>query len=403
MSQRWSRLLVIICVCVAWGIISTHPIWKYLSHAKAAAVTAVGLSLIVLGIVWLDRINRRPRQIGIGWFLALFLVLTAAFAVIYPKSLKLPVNARSDREDALRVELIAVQQHQNPFEARTFQRNPPSPLPGAMLLAAPFFAIGQIAWQNFLWYALFFVFCIRFFRYRATALFFLTVFLLMAPANLSDFTSGGDYLTNFFYVAIALSLFAVSLDRPFYFSLLAAIFLGISLSSRGVYVYALIPLLAYTLQRTSRSRALGLFAVILFASAAVTLSILAPHPVTRLLVELNQTSAGKLHFIPGALHPRFTLPLLAAMLAGIAFFVRVDLARIFLFLSATNFVMLAPFVLTFAAHGMPQRLSFLAICGLPFVLWALARYEQTPSTGVPQNDIVRVRSLKPDAQTIPAT
>jgi hypothetical protein len=328
-------------------------------------------------MVWLDRLNRRPHQIGTGWFLALFLLLTTAFTVIYPKSLKQPLNARSDREDALRVELTAVLHHQNPFEARTFLRNPPTPLPGAMLLAAPFFAIGHIAWQNFLWYMLFFLFSIRFFRYRATALFFLTIFLLLSPADLSDFTSGGDYLTNFFYVAIALSLFVVSLDRSLHLSILAALFLGVTLSSRAVYVFALIPLLAYLVQRTSRSRALGLFTVILFASAVVTLPILAPHPVTKLLQELNQTSAGKLHFIPDALRPRWTLPLFAAMLASIAFFVRVDLPRLFLFLSAANFVMLAPFVLTFAAHGLWQRLSYLAVCCLPFVLWALARYEHT--------------------------
>jgi Cytochrome b(C-terminal)/b6/petD len=392
MRQRWSRLLLILCVCLAWALISSHPIWRYLSHAKAAAVTAVGLSSIALGVVWLDRLNRRPHQIGIGWFLALFLVLTTAFAVVYPKSLKQPVNGRSDREDALRVELIAVRHHQNPFEARTFLHNPPTPLPGAMLLAAPFFAIGHIAWQNFLWYGLFFLFAIRFFRYRATALFFLTLFLLLSPANLSDFTSGGDYLTNFFYVAIGLSLFVVCLDRPFYLSLLAALFLGVTLSSRAVYVLALIPLLAYTVQRTSRARALGLFTVILFALAVVTLGMLGPHPVAKLLEELNQTSAGKLHLIPGALCPRWTLPLFAAMLASIAFFVRVDLPRLFLFLSAANFVMLAPFVFTFAAHGLWQRLSYLAVFCLPFVLWALARYEHTSSaTLTPMRPALRSR------------
>jgi hypothetical protein len=357
--------------------ISAHPIWGYLSHAKAAAVTAVGISSIALGIVWLDRLNRRPHQIGIGWFLILFLLLTTAFAVLYPKSLKQPLNARSDREDALRVELTAVMHHQNPFEASTFLRNPPTPLPGAMLLAAPFFAIGHIAWQNFLWYALFFLFTISFFRYRATALFFLTIFLLLSPTNLSDFTSGGDYLTNFFYVVIALALFVACLDRPSYLSLPAALFLGVALSSRAVYVLALIPLLAYTVQRTSRSRALGLFTVVLLASVAVTLPVLAPHPITKLLQELNQTSVGKLRFIPAALHPQWTLPLLAVMVAGIAFFVRVDLPRLFLLLSATNFVILAPFIFTFAAHGLWQRLSYLAACFLPFVLWALARYEDS--------------------------
>ena len=84
-----------------------------------------------------------------------------------------------------------------------------------MLLAAPFFAVQHIAWQNILWLALFFVFTIRFFRYRATALLFLALFLLFAPANLYDFVSGGDYQTNFFYVAIAVALLAQLASTPF--------------------------------------------------------------------------------------------------------------------------------------------------------------------------------------------
>ena len=156
-----------------------------------------------------------------------------------------------------------------------------------MLLTAPFFALGYIAWQNFLWLALFFVFTIRFFRNRATALFFLAVFLLLAPPNLSDFTSGGDYLTNFFYLAIAVALFIRSLLRAFYACIPAALFLGVTLSSRIIYAVILIPLLALTLQRTSRSRTIALFIIVLIAAAAVTLPIFSPHPFTHLLQQLG--------------------------------------------------------------------------------------------------------------------
>src|SRR6202012_4209177 len=177
-----------------------------------------------------------------------------------------------------------------------------------------FFALGHIAWQNFLWYALFFVFAICFFRYRATALFFLAVSLLLAPPNLSDFTSGGDYLTNFFYVAIAVALFIGTLDRPLYASIPAALFLGDTLSSRIIYAVILIPLLALTLQRTSRSRTTALFVIVLLTAAAVPLPIFAPHPFTHLLQQLGQ-NATKLRYIPSTLHPRWTLPLLAMIVA----------------------------------------------------------------------------------------
>lgn len=345
------------------------------------------LLAIALGMYGLDRLNQRPRQISTGWFPLLFLVLGATFVVLYPISLKHTLNVGSDREDALRIELSAIRNHQYPYGARTFLGNPPTPLPGAMLLAAAFFTLGHIAWQNFLWLALFFFFTILFFRYRATAFFFLAVFLLFALGNLSDFTSGSDYLTNFFYLAIAIAVFIRSLARSFCASIPAALFLGVTLSSRTIYAVVLISLLALTLQRTSRLRTAVLFVTVLIAAAAVTLPLFAPHPFTHLLQQLDQHSV-KLRYIPGALHPQWTLPLFAVVVACIAFFVRMDLPRLFLTFSAASFIMLAPFVATFALHSEKLRYLFfyLSVCTLSFSLWALSRYEPVSGNITPLLD-----------------
>ena len=203
------------------------------------------------------------------------------------------------------------------------------------------------------------------------------MFLLFAPANLYDFVSGGDYQTNFFYVAIAVALLAQSLNRstPSYLS--AALFLGIVLSSRGIYILILPPLAAFALQRTSRSRFLISFAVVLAAAAAVTLPVFTPHPLVRLAQELHQASVGKLHFIPAELHPQWTLLLAGVMASIAAFYVRMDLSRVFLVFSVASFVMIAPFAAAFAMHGLPQRLAYLSVCSMAFSLWALSRYEAT--------------------------
>jgi hypothetical protein len=371
--KRW----LIVGVCVGWAIISVHPIWKYLSHAEASAALLLGLMVIALGMRWVDRLNRGRRQISFGWFVILFLVVVAAFAVLYPISLRHTLNSGSDREDALRVELSAVVHHSYPYDARTFLGNPPSPLPGAMVLAAPFFAVGHVAWQNLFWLALFFVFAVRFFDYRATALLFLTVFVLWAPANLSDLTSGGDYVTNFLYFSIAVALFVRSLGCSYYLCIPAVLFLGVTLSSRVVYGFALIPLLALTLQRTSRLRAVVLFVAVLTGAAAVTLPILAPDCLTHFVGLVHQNST-KLRYIPGAVHPEWTLPLLAVIASSTAFFVRMDLPRFFLIFSIASFVVLAPSAVTLALSSERSRyvLSYLAICVLSFCLWALSRYER---------------------------
>ena len=371
------RFLLALGVVCAWVVISIHPIWKYLPHSIAAAATLLSVFLQASGIYWLDQLNRTRREISTGWFLLLLVALSIAFSVLYPRTLRQPLSARSDRRMPCGSSFTAVRQHNYPYDARTFLRNPPTPLPGAMLLAAPFFAVQHIAWQSILWLALFFVFTIRFFRYRATALLFLALFLLFAPANLYDFVSGGDYQTNFFYVAIAVALLAQSLDRstPSYLS--AALFLGIVLSSRGIYVLIFPPLAAFALQRTSRSRFLISFAVVLAAAAAVTLPVFTPHPLVRLAQELHQASVGKLHFIPAELHPQWTLLLAGVMASIAAFYVRMDLSRVFLVFSVASFVMLAPFAAAFAMHGLPQRLAYLSVCSMAFSLWALSRYEAT--------------------------
>jgi hypothetical protein len=378
MSEVGRRTLFVLGICAAWALTSVTPLLKYLSPPKAMAALALGLLSIVTGMSCLIRLNRRPRQIGIGWLLLLFFALTTAFAILYPISLKHSLNIGSDREDALRIELLAVRHHQYPYDARTFLGNPPTPLPGAMLLAAPFFALGHIAWQNFLWLACFFFFAIHFFRYRATALFYLAVFLLFAPGHLSDFTSGGDYLINFFYIAIAVALFNLSLDHSLYASIPAALFLGVALSSRILYAVILIPLLSLTLQRISRLRAAVLFFVVLLAACAVTLPVLSPHPLSRLLLQLQQ-NAIKLRYIPSAVHPQWILPSLAIVVASIAFFVCMDLPRLFLIFSAATSVMLAPFVVTFALHSDKLRYAFfyLSVSTLSFSIWALSRYEHS--------------------------
>ena len=389
MTASARRTLLIVSICVAWALTSATPILKYLTPAKAVAAIVLGLLSIILGMYCLDRLIRRHRQISISWFVLLFLLLTAAFAVLYPLSLKHTLNNGSDREDALRIELNAVHHHQYPYDARTFLGNPPTPLPGAMLLAAPFFALGHIAWQNFFWLALFFFFTLHFFRYRTTALFFLATFLAFSPGNLSDFTSGGDYLTNFFYLAIAVSLFTQSLDRSYSLCIPAALFLGVTLSSRIIYAIILIPLLAWMLQRTSRLRTVILFSAILSAAVAVTIPIFPPHPFTHLLQQLEQNSV-KLRYIPGELHPQWTLPLLATLVSCIAFRVRMDLPRLFLIFSISSFIMLVPFVATFALTSQILWYAFfyLSTSTLPFSLWALSRYEQlSPATPNAANSI----------------
>lgn len=376
MTQLTQHRLLTAGICASWAAISVAPILKYFSHTLAGVSIVLGIISIAIGVRWLEWHNRSRPQISSLWLGAVFVLLAAAFIILYPISLKHVLNIGSDREDALRIELTAIRNHEYPYAARTFLGNPPTPLPGSMLLAAPFWWIGHIAWQNFFWLFLFILFLLQFFHYRATGALFVTVFVLLSPGTLSDFTSGGDYLTNYYYVAIALVLFVASLERPFLIRILAALFLGLTLSSRIIYWFALIPLMALALQRTSRSRSWVMFITTLGAAAAITLPVFGSHPFQGLMQQLSQ-NAVKLRYIPSILHAELTLPLLAVSICCASFFIRMNLPRLFLILSSANLIVLAPFVATFALHSAKLGYSFfyLSVCSLSFSLWALTQFE----------------------------
>ena len=393
MRKGGTRFFLIVGVCIAWSLYSLAPIWKYLSYTRAAIATLVALSSIGIGMHLLARFNRRRLQIGLGWFILVYLVFVAAFAVLYPLSLKRTLNQRSDREDALRIELVAIRHHKYPYDARTFLGNPPTPLPGALLLATPFFLVKHIAWQNFLWIAAFFYFAIRFFRFRSTALFFVLIFLLLSPSSLSDLTSGGDYLTNFFYISIAAGFLVHSLDKSLHQAVSAASFVGLTLSSRSLYLVILIPLFALLLGRTTRTRVVLLFGVILATATALTLPVFTPHLITHLHSHISQ-NAGKLLYMPTAIHAERTLPALALLVSCLSFFIKMDIRRLFLIFSGCSAVVLVPPVLAkgIHMHKLPYECSYLSISALSFCLWALSRYEDSSSPALTsgQNNLVTI-------------
>ncbi len=170
-AYRVGRLVLLVTtVVLCWLACTVAQVEKYLSLPRAAAVCALGCAGIVTLLLLLRRCYHRRQDVRLWSLAVVFGLLVLSFAVLYPKSQKHLSGKGSDREDALRVELVAVTHHQYPYDARTYLNHPPSPLPGAMWLAFPFFLAGRIALQNLLWTALFFIFLTHFFRRRVTAL-----------------------------------------------------------------------------------------------------------------------------------------------------------------------------------------------------------------------------------------
>jgi hypothetical protein len=377
------RLLTAGIVC-AWALASARELAKFLPLPLAALALAAGAAAVALALLGLRRLLRSGRDLSPLWLAALFLVLVAAFAVLYPVAQQhIRPGQGSDREDALRVELAAALHHQDPYAARTFLHNRPTPLPGAFWLALPFYLLGHVAWQNLFWTAMFLLFAARFFRRRATALCLLTVFLLCAPTCLEELVTGGDYLTNCFYVLIAAALLLAGMRRSLPAGLAAGAFLGATLCSRACFPLLLIPLLALALQQFPRRRVLAAFAAVLASAAAVTLPWFQPHPLSQLRGQLA-LSAAKLAGLPPAMHASVLLPALALAIGCAAFFVRMTFSRALLLFSAGTFMVFAPpaaarIFIYARLHAIRWQalssLEFLTVPALCFALWAFHRLE----------------------------
>jgi hypothetical protein len=374
MRARIQNLASIIVLMVAWASGAFHPLFKYLSLRLAAATLLSCLCLVGLSLKYLATWISERRTIGIGLVACLLCILSMAIIALHPFTTRHSINTGSDREEALTLELDAVQRHQYPYDARTYLGNPPTPLPGAMLLAAPFFALGHVGWQNILWLGLFFWFCLDFFLNRASAILFIILFLLLSPSYLADLVSGGDYIANFFYVACATGLFVQCLDGGACALLGSGALLGIALSSRIIYVDLLIPIFAIALQRTTAGRAIFSMGVVVTVAACITLPVFAPHPITRLMAQLYQNST-KLQYLPHSLHATWVLPALAALVSVTAFWVRMDVPRLYLIFGLASFVMLFPSVATFAPHA-DYAFIYLAVSCLSLGLWTFSSYER---------------------------
>lgn len=381
-TWRGFPLLLVVMAVLCWLICTIAQVEKYLGLTRAAVACAVGSVAVIATLLVLRRVCETGRDIRIWPLLATFLIMVLSFAVIYPKSQHHAPGKGSDREDALRVELYGITHHQYPYSMRTYLGHPPTPLPGALVLAAPFYFAGRIAVQNLLWIALFFLFLTRYFRKRATALAFIAIFLVSALENLNDIDVGGDYVANILYVSIAMFTFYRAIDREAmdWKTYLSVIFLGLALSSRIIYVVTLPTLLALALQSPKQRRSVLLLTGALFTSALVTLPVFMPHPFEHLREQLNQ-NADKLKLLP-ALISGNTLPVIALAVASLAFFQRMTLQLAFLLTGAASLIMILPPMLLFVSKEGGLRkpltpdLEYLAVCAIFLSLWIFARWEQ---------------------------
>lgn len=238
---------LILCLTIP----STSVLHKYLGVVGVAAYI-ISASFVVLFLskpfvkIFLFNLIR-----GKSWLFILltFIFLLAIFLLMYPISNSGILGGGSDRDEALSIATTALLHGDYPYLQKTYLGNPITPLPGALILAAPFVLCGNIGYQNLFWLFSFFLTATFYFGDRLRALHFLWIVIALSPAVIIELVTGGDYLSNSIYVAVFSILMIQTVSSSHCSPItkfLSSFLLGLGLASRANFLLIL-PLLVSTL------------------------------------------------------------------------------------------------------------------------------------------------------------
>jgi hypothetical protein len=243
----------------------------------AGVVVYVALVALVLLVTWRFGACVAPlmRRYYRGLSVLALGVLALCFALVYPMENGRGVGKSSDRDDGLNLAVTRMADGRSPYYPSDKSAGPLSVLPGAIVLSAPFVALGNSGYQNLFWLAVFLLAAGLTFRDQALALVMLTLPLAVSPAAQYEYISGGDMLANGLYVALFFLLALRLWSNPAaaeWLRWLACVLLGLGLASRPNFLL-LLPLLVGVLWR-----AVGLWRAVLAGGlvAAVAVAITLP-------------------------------------------------------------------------------------------------------------------------------
>jgi hypothetical protein len=245
--------LIAFALCLLFP--STDTIQKYFGLKAVPAYLFIGFCLLLIS----SRLIL-PRFISIvterqALFLALltFLGLVLVFSILYPMAQAGIVGGGSDQDDALNIAATELIHGRYPYYPKTYLDNPIAPLPGAVILAVPFVLLGNSAYQNIFWLAVFFLAVKSYLNSSSSSLALLWTILIFSPSVLQNVVTGVDHPANTIYVLLFIWWMVLSIsksDLTIWKKLVPSALLGIGLSSRSNFIL-LLPLLFSTLVQTA--------------------------------------------------------------------------------------------------------------------------------------------------------
>jgi hypothetical protein len=201
--------------------------------------------------------------------IVVIVIVGVVFALVYPHANAHGLSSGTDRDDAADLGARSILHGHYPYNGRTYLGQAISQLPGALLLAAPFVALGKSAYAAFFWLPVFVVLLRSLAGEWRLPVLMLVLTLVAAPGLMREIVTGGDLVANGIYVSVVVWLL-LRAERLLPLAV-ASLALGFALSSRLNFLFVLPPLIGAILRRDGARRA-ALAAVLQAISfAAVTL------------------------------------------------------------------------------------------------------------------------------------
>jgi hypothetical protein len=230
---------------------STGFIQKHAGLGGVAAFVVVVIGLVIVTASFTRRFAPWLEQ-HFRWLAALAITgLAAGFLILHPFEDGRGPGKSSDRDEGLEMAVTRLAQSETPYYPSNRVAGPLSVLPGSILLAAPFVALGNSGYQNVFWLAAFLFAASGFLKNKPAALYLLTIPLAVSVAAQYEFVSGGDLIANGIFVALFF-LFALTVwENPSssgWRRWPACLLVGVALASRANFLL-LIPLFSAAVWR----------------------------------------------------------------------------------------------------------------------------------------------------------
>ncbi|MBC7899023.1 MAG: hypothetical protein H7070_03135 [Saprospiraceae bacterium] len=253
-KNRAGEYLSILGFAIFLLVPSLDVVLKYFGLKGVAGYLVFGFTGLFLSYKFVWPLFRKLTEKQAIVLAALtFAVMIAVVGYVYPIANSGGFGGGSDANDALIIGATELIHGRYPFYQKTYLGNPIAPMPGALLLAAPFVFFGLYAVQNIFWLAVFFTAVRNHLKSTVYALGLLWLILVFCPSVLQNLVTGTDHISNTIYVLTAMWLMIKAIpnsEASVLSKLLPTILLGVGLSSRSNFIF-LVPLLFSILVQNS--------------------------------------------------------------------------------------------------------------------------------------------------------